>query len=70
MNAGNGVRGDTQLVIALENGPAIVRFTPCGEAIAEVALPPALADAGRYRGRNKGLESIATHPEHGYVMAT
>lgn len=68
-NADNGVRGDTELVIALENGPAVVRFTPHGEAIAEVPLPGALADASRYRGKNKRLESIAAHPTRGFVMA-
>lgn len=69
LNADNGVRGDTELVVALENGPAVVRFTPRGEAIADVPLPSALTDASRYRGKNKRLESIAVHPKYGFVMA-
>lgn len=69
VNADNGIPGDTQLIVALENGPAVVRFTPLGEAVAEVTLPPALRDPERYRSKNKRLESIAAHPEHGFVMA-
>lgn len=69
VNADNGVKGDTQLVVALENGPAVVRCTPRGEVIADVELPPALRDRNSYRSKNKRLESIAVHPRHGLLMA-
>lgn len=69
VNGDNGVKGDTELVVALENGPAVVRFTPRGVAIADVELPPPLRDAKSYRSKNKRLEAIAAHPRHGLVMA-
>ena len=69
LDADNGIRGDTQLLVALENGPRVMRFTPEGQAIAEIALPPALRDPQRYQTDNSRLESIAVHPRHGFVMA-
>ncbi len=69
LNADNGIRGDTQLVVALENGPRVMRFTPNGQAIAELPLPPTLRDPQRYATDNSRLESIAVHPRHGFVMA-
>lgn len=69
LNADNGIKGDTQLVVALENGPAIVRFTPQGEALGDVELPAPLRDVRRYEGKNKRLESVAVHAVHGYVTA-
>lgn len=69
LNANNGVRGDTQLVVALENGPAIVRFTPQGEALGDVELPAALRDPNRYYSKNKRLESVAVYGKQGIVTA-
>lgn len=69
LDADNGIRGDTQLLVALENGPRVMRFTPEGQAIAEIALPAALRDPQRYQTDNSRLESIAAHPRHGFVMA-
>ncbi len=40
LNAANGKRGDTQLVIAFEGVPRIIRFTPQGQAMNNVELPP------------------------------
>lgn len=59
LDADNGIRGDTQLLVALENGLRVMRFTPEGQAIAEIALPPALRDPQRYQTDNSRLESIA-----------
>lgn len=68
LDANNGVKGDTQLVIALEDGPSVMRFTPRGEAIADVPLPPALSDPASYRS-NRRLEAVSAHPQQGFVMA-
>ncbi|MBA3623127.1 MAG: esterase-like activity of phytase family protein [Methylibium sp.] len=68
VNAKNGVKGDTQLIVALEDGPSVLRFTPRGEAVADVELPPALRDPKSYR-KSKRLEAVSAHPEHGFVMA-
>lgn len=69
IDAANGVRGDTRLAVALENGPALVRITPQGELLGEVELPPALRDRARFQSKNKRLESVALHPRHGLVTA-
>ena len=69
INADNGKRGDTQLVVALENGPSLMRFTPQGRALGEVPLPAPLRDPAAYRSGNKGLESVSVHPKHGFVTA-
>lgn len=69
IDADNGIRGDTQLVVALENGPRLMRFTPQGRALGEVALPVPLRDRAAYRGGNSGLESVSLHPRHGFVTA-
>lgn len=68
IDADNGKRGDTQLVVALENGPSLTRFTPQGRALGEVPLPAPLREPGAYRGGNR-LESVSVHPKHGFVTA-
>ncbi len=68
IDGGNGKRGDTQLVVALENGPSLTRFAPDGRALGDVALPTPLRDAKAYRGGNR-LESVSVHAKHGFVTA-
>lgn len=69
INGENGVTGDTELLIAFEDGPMIGRFTPLGRQIAEVTLPEPLADASRYSEENSRLESVAFDPRHGVLTA-
>lgn len=68
-NSINGKRGDTELVVALEDGPAIARFTPAGQFIAEIVLPPPLGDAAVYANSNKRLESVSEIPGKGIITA-
>lgn len=69
LNADNGIRGDTQLVVALENGPQILRFTPQGEVLGQVELPEALRDKTRYYSKNKRLEAVAVLGAKRFVTA-
>ena len=69
IDADNGIKGDTRLVVALENGPAVIRVTPAGEVEADVPLPPELQDKKDYRSKNKRLEAVAHHARHGVVTA-
>ena len=69
MNANNGKRGDTQLVIALEGEPRLIRFTPQGQAIKNITLPNVLRNWRSYRSPNRGLESVAFHPRYGFLTA-
>lgn len=69
VNGDNGKKGDSELLIPLEDGPAIGRFTPQGKRIAEIALPAALADKTRYAKKNRRLESVAIDARHGVLTA-
>ena len=69
INGSNGKKSDSELLIALEDGPAITRFTPQGKRIADVALPSALADKARYAKKNRRLESVAFDARHGVITA-
>lgn len=68
-NASNGKRGDTQLVISLEGEPRIVRFTPQGRAIKNIAVPKPVRDRHKLRASNSGLESVAYHNKYGFITA-
>ncbi|MEZ5534952.1 MAG: esterase-like activity of phytase family protein [Thiolinea sp.] len=68
-NADNGKKGDTQLIISLEGEPRIVRFTPQGRAIENIAVPKPLRDRHKLRAANNGLESVTYHPKYGFMTA-
>lgn len=51
-NGNNGKQGDTQLLVAFEDGPAIHRFKPDGTVLGALQLPEALADAAKYSEAN------------------
>ena len=68
-NDANGVIGDSELVIAFEDGPSIGRFTPKGQFIAEVKLPTILADTSVYLTTNKRLESVSEMAPFGVLTA-
>ncbi len=68
-NASNGKKGDTQLIISLEGKPRLVRFTPQGRMIADIAVPKPLRDRHRLRKSNSGLESVTYHNSYGLMTA-
>lgn len=68
-NGDNGKPGDTELLIAFEDGPAIYRFRPDGTPLAAVQLPEALADAAKYSEANSRLEAVAVTGALGVVTA-
>jgi len=70
LHANNGKRGDSELVVALEeNPPQIARFSPSGTLLGRLAVPPPAHERANYRKKNRGLESVALHPTHGVVTA-
>lgn len=68
INANNGKKGDTEIAVVFEDGPAAARFTAAGEFIETIPLPAPLVDPDAYRQVNQRLESIALTPGHGFVM--
>lgn len=69
INANNGRKGDTQLVIALEGEPRLIRFTPDGRAIKNITPPRPLQERRSLRHPNLGLESVTFHPRFGFITA-
>jgi hypothetical protein len=69
LNGDNGRRSDSELLIALEDGPAVGRFTIQGEHIGDIALPDRLRDKSRYSGKNSRLESVAFDARRGALTA-
>ena len=69
VNANNGVRGDTKLIISFEGNPHIARFTPKGFLLANIPIPKKLGKRESYRTNNKSLESVVNHPKYGLLTA-
>ncbi|TIP81487.1 MAG: esterase-like activity of phytase family protein, partial [Mesorhizobium sp.] len=65
----NGKQSDTELLIAFEDGPTIVRFTPQGKQIGAIPLPGPLADGKQYSKKNSRLEAVAFDKRHGMLTA-
>lgn len=69
MNAANGKKGDTQLVVSFEHGPRIFRVNPQGRQIGELPLHKSLQKSKTYRSSNSMLESVAYHPKYGFLTS-
>lgn len=69
LNASNGKRGDTQLIVSFEHGPRIFRMSPQGRQVGVVALHKDLQNPKNYRSQNSMLESVAYHPKYGFITA-
>jgi hypothetical protein len=69
INSANGKKGDSEIAVVFEDGPAAARFTATGQFIESIPLPGPLVDRANYRQVNQRLESIALTPDHGYIMA-
>jgi len=69
INANNGIKGDSQLIISFENKPRIAYYTPQGAFIKKVRIPKILRKRKYYRSKNKALESVTVHPEYGILTA-
>ena len=69
LNANNGKVGDSQLLISFEGEPRIIRFTPAGQAIKNMELPPQLRDVRQLHRGNDGLEAVTFHPRYGLLTA-
>jgi hypothetical protein len=59
VGAANGRRGDSELLVAFEDGPAVERFSTDGRRLGSVELPAALADKNRYTADNNRIEALS-----------
>jgi len=69
LNANNGKKGDSQLVVSFEHGPRLLRMSPQGKQIGEERIHKTLQDRKRYREPNAMLESVVQHPRYGLITA-
>ena len=67
INGSNGVKGDSELLVAFEQKPRIDRFSLEGRQVGEVELPEALTNVKNYRGANHALEAVTMHPDYGVM---
>lgn len=67
LDGDNGIAGDTTLLVVSEAGPRAALFSPGGQTLNEIALPPAIVAAAPNFGKNKGLEAMALHPDLGLL---
>ncbi len=68
-NSNNGKKGDSRLIISFENKPRIAYYNPQGIFLKNVNLPKKLTRKKKFRSKNKALESVVFHPEHGILTA-
>ena len=68
-NGDNGKAGDSELLIAFEDGPSLQRFSPDGTPGETLALPQPLADPGQYNADNSRLEAVAVDAKLGILTA-
>ncbi|NIW86826.1 MAG: esterase-like activity of phytase family protein [Gammaproteobacteria bacterium] len=69
MDARNGRRGDSRLLVSFERRPRILEVRPDGSWLASHALPPPLHRREAYASGNKSLEAVAHHPVLGILTA-
>lgn len=65
----DGRRGNSELLVATEGRPQVVRYTPAGKPIGTLALPGDLARPERFRRANAMLEAVGIDPIHGLLAA-
>ena len=67
VNGRNGRKGDAELIVSMERVPQITRYRPDGYAIARLAPPAPINDAGAFRSPNKLLEAVCKDSAHGVL---
>ena len=70
IQADNGIKGDTELVISFERQPRIVRYRTDGVLVKKLSLTPGLQDITRYAHANKALEALTDHPTYEFISAS
>lgn len=69
INANNGKKGDSELIISFEKKPRITRYNSKGMIISHVKIPKKIRKKKYFRHKNKALESVAVHPKYGILTA-
>jgi hypothetical protein len=67
INSNNNIKGDSELLVSFERNPRIERYSPQGTFLGSYRLPTELVSIKNYLSKNKALESVTLHPEHGII---
>jgi hypothetical protein len=69
-NSGNGIDGDSELIVSFERTPRLIAFKPDGAYLRDLALPVPLTSITDTAGDpDDGLEAVAEHPQLGLIVA-
>jgi hypothetical protein len=69
IRSNNNIKGDSELLVSFERNPRIERYSSQGTFLGGYRLPAELVSIKNYLSKNKSLESVALHPEHGIITA-
>jgi hypothetical protein len=69
INADNGKKGDSELLISFEGKPRLDIYSNKGEWKDTINLPPDLKKRSHYRSKNKALEAVTRHPKFGTITS-
>jgi len=69
INADNGKRGDSKLLISFEGQPRLDIYSNNGEWRDTIKLPDALKKPSHYQSGNKALEAVTLHPQFGVITS-
>ncbi|MCF6189624.1 MAG: esterase-like activity of phytase family protein [Cocleimonas sp.] len=69
LNANNGKKGDSELIISFENKPRIAKYSTQGKFLSSIKMPKKLTKKKYFRHKNKALESVTVHPKYGILTA-
>jgi Esterase-like activity of phytase len=69
LGAANGRRGDSELLVAFEDGPAVERFSTDGRRLGGIELPSPLADKNQYTADNNRIEALSMGPNQELLIA-
>ncbi|MDQ7074359.1 MAG: esterase-like activity of phytase family protein [Gammaproteobacteria bacterium] len=69
LNADNGRKGDTELLVSFEGYPRIYQYDTEGVLEGDRELPDVLAGAENYKTSNDALEALTVHPQWGVLTS-
>ncbi|RUM93452.1 MAG: esterase-like activity of phytase family protein [Thiothrix sp.] len=67
INADNGKKGDSELLISFEGKPRLEIYTNKGEWRENIKLHDDLKKRSHYQSKNKALEAVTQHPKFGTI---
>ncbi len=70
VNAHNRITGDTELIVAYERRPRVLKHLPDGTFLSEIPIGKTLMSKKNYRKPNKSLETVLHHSTLGLLLGS